>query len=734
MAGAALVFNFNGRTTGLSAAADDAKRIMSDLSRAAVREQAAMRAATATETRDRQASRQQQSVRGNVENAIAAERVALQKLKGTYDDVLASALKYKQAGASNDLVMQYIRTRREVAATGAALKKAADDAAAAAKLAADAERARAAEAAKAAQEQLRIENLRAEAARRKTSTTEARDKTGSRQQQSASGSIQNAIAAERVELLKIKGTYDDVVASALRYKQAGASNAEVLQYIRLRREVAATAEAKKAAAAEEANAAKLRSEAVMAATKRQADFEAMVDRQREERAAAISANRLAGERRATKTGGFGGMAKGRFAPMAANSLAVGFQDAVSVYQVNGSALSAISAAGNNIIFLLTLINPMAGAIGAVVIGLTQLGIAWLNSGDNAEESAKKQEEATKRVNDSLKDQWELRQKMVDGDVPAIDKESSDLAKQVRDKEKELDFLKAKEDLAYAKRDKFVEPDDAFSRDRKEWNTLNINAAQTEIDGVESRRAEAFKELDALQAKLAYAKEVQKAITPQVRKNAATKDPSKELLSLADEIARLKDETATLTEKETELQQKQRDFRKQGLSNVAIDNFTKAYEANKTAKDAAEAKKKADRDAETEAQRAKQEADRRKTEAEQVRERNRTPWEKYNDERVRLRGMVSEGLLTPQEGQRANQKAFDERNKELMSKLPDRQTHAQSLIRGSVEAARVASTGRRDEKLETIAQQQLEVARESLRIQQQQQRNPMRKAKPMGESG
>ena len=722
MAGAALVFNFNGRTTGLSAAADDAKRIMSDLSRAAVREQAAMRAATASENRDRQASRQQQSVRGNVENAIAAERTALQKLKGTYDDVAASALKYKQAGASNDLVLQYMRIRREVAATAAAQKTAAAETAAAAKVAAEAERARAAEAAKAAQEQLRIENLRAEAARRKTATTETRDQTNSRQQQSARGNIQGAIAAERVELQKIKGTYDDVTASALRYKQAGASNADVLQYIRIRREVAATAAAKKAAAAEEASAEKLRSESSIAAMKRQADFEAMVERQREQRYAARSANSLAGQQKGAKGGGFGGMAGGMFASMAANSLAVGFQDAVSVYQVNGSALSAISAAGNNIIFLLTLLNPMAGAIGAITIGLTQLGVAWLQSGDNAEESAKQQEEAQKKVSNALKEQWELREKLREHDVKGVEEGVSDTAKELKHKEAEFDFLQRRYDAAMQK---YHDTSDAGSKD----------AQLKEADRILERKNEVSREYEDLKVKLADAKEVASKITPWERAQQRLKDgPDKEEVSLADEVIKLKKETETLSGGKTELQQRQEELKKEGRSQNWIDSYTKAFEENKTAKDAAEAKKKADREAETAATKAKHDAEQRKTEAKRVADETRTPWEKYTDERVRLRGMVSEGLLSPEQAQKANKKAFDERNKELMSKLPDRQTHAQTLIRGSVEAARVASTGRRDEKMETIATQQLEVMRRQLQLQEQAYRNPMRKGKPQGETG
>lgn len=93
------------------------------------------------------------------------------------------------------------------------------------------------------------------------------------------------------------------------------------------------------------------------------------------------ANVRARSRTMAGPGGQGAMMAG----MIAQQGAVGLQDAVSGYQTNG-VRGAIMAGGNNIIQMVSLINPAAGAAAALTVAAVQLGASWLTAKDAAKES------------------------------------------------------------------------------------------------------------------------------------------------------------------------------------------------------------------------------------------------------------------------------------------------------------------------------------------------------------
>ncbi|WP_156514658.1 hypothetical protein [Planctomyces sp. SH-PL14] len=66
--------------------------------------------------------------------------------------------------------------------------------------------------------------------------------------------------------------------------------------------------------------------------------------------------------------------------------AIGLQDAVVGAQLNGIA-GGIMAGGNNLIQMLSLVNPMAGTVGALTVAAVQLGVAWSKTKDEVEKTA-----------------------------------------------------------------------------------------------------------------------------------------------------------------------------------------------------------------------------------------------------------------------------------------------------------------------------------------------------------
>lgn len=501
---------------------------------------------------------------------------------------------------------------------------------------------------------------------------------------SKTSGIASAIQQQKHALAEMRGTYDRVTAAAIDFKAKGAPNSMIAQYVSLRREIDRTTQSERQAA----QAARERDAANNAYAQSQMRLEA-------QRQAAIRSNAVASQASQSR-GGMGGMAGGMMFPMAMNSLAVGFQDAVSVYQVNKSMLSAISAAGNNVIFLLTLMNPMAGALGAITIGLTQLGVAWFNSGSSAEESAEKQKAATDKITESLKDQAALRNMLAEGDVKGIDSEVNTLSGDVKSKERELEFLKKKTDAAYKARDGMREGTPEFARTNEQ------------IDAAEERTRAAQAELNDLRTQLQDAKDVQEKLTPWQRKVQEAKDGKFD--APLDDLGRMRDETKLLTGQETELQQRQRKLREEGMSEGYIGKFTTEFEANRIAKEADAAKKKTEQENEIAARKKESDEERRNKEAEQVKESVKSPYQKASEETNRLYGLFKEGRLSSTEATAAMETVRKNRNRELMQDMPDRVSHAQSLVKGSVEAARVAQTGRSDEKLMQIAQQSLTVQR------------------------
>jgi len=71
------------------------------------------------------------------------------------------------------------------------------------------------------------------------------------------------------------------------------------------------------------------------------------------------------------------------AGMLANQFAVGLQDFAVVYEQSGDLSRSLSAAANNAIQLMTLINPMAGALTAAAIAGYQLYTAFSKAGSSA---------------------------------------------------------------------------------------------------------------------------------------------------------------------------------------------------------------------------------------------------------------------------------------------------------------------------------------------------------------
>jgi hypothetical protein len=86
------------------------------------------------------------------------------------------------------------------------------------------------------------------------------------------------------------------------------------------------------------------------------------------------------------------------AGMLANQFAVGLQDFAVVYEQSKDLSRALSAAANNAIQLMTMVNPMAGAITAAAIAAYQLYSAFSKTAQAAKEQAKalKEAEETKR--------------------------------------------------------------------------------------------------------------------------------------------------------------------------------------------------------------------------------------------------------------------------------------------------------------------------------------------------
>lgn len=661
------------------------------------RRQAANRRQAGLISRGESSSAQSQAARGNVEAAISSQRVELQRLNGTYDAVLASALKFKQQGAPTELITQYIRLRREIQATENA------QAAAAAQRKADQD-------AEIANERRlsQIQEARIQSASRRQSSKLRDAETASGRSQAVRGSLQNEIAAERAELQRLQGTYDGVLATALKYKQQGAPTELILQYIRLRREIQSTKAAKDSAAAQ----LKADKDAELALIARNAAYEESQARLAMQR----DRDRRSQMARSGGPGGPGGrgMAGGMMFPMAMNSLAVGFQDAVSVYQVNGSALSAISAAGNNIIFLLTLLNPMAGAIGAITLGLTQLGIAWLTSGDNAEASAKKQEEAAKRIEDSLSRELELRRALAEGDASTVDNEVGKLSKELRNLDNvDIPTLQKKLQTATDEKKSVVANGGIIDLPSEK------QAIEKQLEAAWAKRRETANALETAQG-------LQAGITPLMR-NADRRNDSGQAKTITELSEELKVLNGKMTEREAFISKEVRGGGSRIAAGEEFDLREQIKAKEKEKEDAKAAAKEAERANETAAKKKEADQQKRETEATALRERLMNPNERYRDEVGKFRAQYDAGDIDQETFQRAEKDARKKRDEDLMQKIPERVSHAPSLLKGTVEAARVASTGRRDEKMQQLAEQQLAEAKRQTRIQERAFRNPLQKS-------
>jgi len=614
-------------------------------------------------------------------------------MKGDYDGITAAAIEFRRKGAPQELITQYVALRREIAANeaasaAAATRKKADQ---------DAELER-------ARQLARIEGLRQQSAGRRQAVSRTQAEQSSARTQGVRGSLQGDIAAQQVELQKLKGSYDGVLASALKYKQQGAPTDLILQYIRLRREIQQTKAAKDSAAAK----LKADKDAELALIARNAAYEESQARLAMQR----DRDRRSQMARSGGPGGPGGrgMAGGMMFPMAMNSLAVGFQDAVSVYQVNGSMLSAISAAGNNIIFLMTLLNPMAGALGAITIGLTQLGVAWLTSGDNAESSAKKQEEAAKRIEDGLKRQLELRESFQKGDASEIDGEVNSLRSDISSREKRIEALKTMWDDV----------------DRTPENQLGgAEGKQERKDAIDKLIEENHGELREKRSALGVAEELQKKITPLMR-NADRRNDSGQAKTITELSEELKVLNGKMTEREAFISKEVRGGGSRIAAGEEFDLREQIKAKEKEKDDAKAAAKEAERANETAARKKEADQQKRDTEATSLRERLMNPNERYQSDVGKFRAQYEAGDIDQETFRRAEFDARKRRDEDLMQKIPERVTHAPTLLKGTVEAARVASTGRRDEKALQVQQQLLVEAKKQSRYQERAYRNPLQR--------
>lgn len=82
--------------------------------------------------------------------------------------------------------------------------------------------------------------------------------------------------------------------------------------------------------------------------------------------------------------------------MIGGSLAVGFQDAASVVSMGGSMMQGLNAMGNNLVFAMSLVHPLAGGFTAAAVAAAQIGGALMKSTDNTK-SLKKEAEEYKKV-------------------------------------------------------------------------------------------------------------------------------------------------------------------------------------------------------------------------------------------------------------------------------------------------------------------------------------------------
>jgi len=494
-----------------------------------------------------------------------------------------------------------------------------------------------------------------------------------------SSGIKGAIDEQRKQLNLMKGNYDQLTAAAIDYRRRGAPEELVQQYIRLRREVMAVEQAKTAAAAR----AKADKDAELALMQRNSQYEASQTRLSEQRAAAIRRNINAAS---GAGGGGGGGMNSRFFPMAMNSLAVGFQDAVSVYQVNGSMLSAISAAGNNVIFLLTMLNPMAGALGAIAIGISQLGIAWLKSGDEAENAAAKEEAAQKRVAETLREKIELQQKLRDSSVKEIDDEVKTRRNTLDARKEEARAQVGSDDETFGK---------ALDEVRKAKTLSNVaNAAQKAIDPV--------------------------ARSKQILKDTLANEEAQQRVDLA--VAKGMDKGVAW----------HGELKKAGVGYQELYNWAKRTSELSIAESNAEIKKVNDR----KAREAKEEAARktlaentkRDNEAKALKEKTENPWETFYREAGNIQSLRGEGRIDDMTARRAMTEAAKRRNQDLIKDIPDQSPAAKLLVRGSAEAARVQQQGRSDQKMLQVQQQALATQKQIAANTERMATNPL--AKPI----